>query len=191
MTSKTDWQKLLEWFASQNKFKNWEALARYTGIHSGTLTHYRKGTHPIVSKKHREALFRATGIVDFASSPEATFTRCAKAAESQTVIDARKDEQLLQSRPVRVQLQTIVLSSSKGASARAKARKILQLLSALRQELDFFAKGSTSDRKELRHLVRGRDVGYIMALFKALYNEDEFQRWVLFTSYELKGKQDD
>ncbi len=230
MSSKTEAQKLSDWFASQNKFNNWEALARFTGIDSGTLTHYRKGTRPVTLHSHREALFKATGIVDFRSAPPITttehilsnqteiastkqlasvlrqfleqqtmtvkdaasksnislvsFSRYVRGTQFPTGDNARKIEQLLQ---CRLSLPTVPSSGESGAQT--KARKILQLLSALKRELDFFAKGSPADRKELARVVKGRDVGYIMALFKALYNEDEFQRWLFFTSYDLQGSE--
>lgn len=157
MSKKTMGEKLSAWFATQNKFKSWEALARFTGIPSGTLAQYRKGTRTMTSQNHREALFKATGMVEFRSPPE----------EGQITPPS-------------------LVPSSGVSSARTGARRILQLLLALKRELDFFAKGSPADRKELTRVVKGQDVGYIMALFKALYNEDQFQRWVLHTSYELQ-----
>ena len=229
MSSKTEAQKLSDWFATQSRFNHWEALARFTGIDSGTLTHYRKGTRPVTSPAHREALFKATGIVDFKSAlpvtttdhalsnqseiastrqlasvlqqyleqqrmtvkdaasksniPLVSFRRYARGAQFPTGNNARKIEQLLQ-----CSLSLPMVPSSYESSAQTKAQKILQLLSALKRELDFFAKGSPANRKELARVVKGRDVGYIMALFKALYNEDEFQRWLYFTSYDLQGE---
>lgn len=72
-----------------------------------------------------------------------------------------------------------------------KATKVKKLLVMLADELEFFKQNAESTRETFRRVVPGEDVGYITTLLRALYNEDQFQRWLLFSKYQMKSKEED
>ena len=78
---------------------------------------------------------------------------------------------------------------SKRSSA-AHAAEVLRALRQLGQVLEFFKTGSPTDRDLLRRMVPGTDVGYITSLLRALYDEDRFEEWILFSNYTMRGAQD-
>lgn len=72
-----------------------------------------------------------------------------------------------------------------------RATRVKKLLVMLADELEFFKQNSESTREIFRRVVPGEDVGYITTLLRALYNEDQFQRWLLFSKYKMKSKEED
>lgn len=71
-----------------------------------------------------------------------------------------------------------------------RATRVKKLLVMLADELEFFKQNSESTRETFRRVVPGEDVGYITTLLRALYNEDQFQRWLLFSKYKMKSKEE-
>lgn len=74
-------------------------------------------------------------------------------------------------------------------SAEERARNVMKLLMSLSKELEFFKRCSENERITFKKIVPGQDVGYITTLLRALYDEDKFQRWLLFSTYTMKGKE--
>lgn len=59
-------------------------------------------------------------------------------------------------------------------------------LYALNDALRFFKEGSPHSRAVLRKYLNGGDVGYVITLLKALFDEEKFQNWLAMTTYEIK-----
>lgn len=72
-----------------------------------------------------------------------------------------------------------------------RAVSVKKLLVMLADELEFFKQDLESTRETFRRVVPGEDIGYITTLLRALYNEDQFQRWLLFSKYKMKSKEED
>jgi len=72
-----------------------------------------------------------------------------------------------------------------------RATRVKKLLVKLADELEFFKQNAESTRETFRRAVPGEDIGYITTLLRALYNEDQFQRWLLFSKYEMKSKEEE
>jgi len=84
-------------------------------------------------------------------------------------------------------------ATATASSKRPPALHAAEVLKALRQlgeVLEFFKKGSPQDRELLRRMVPGADVGYITSLLRALYDEDQFEEWILFSNYAMRGAED-
>jgi hypothetical protein len=75
------------------------------------------------------------------------------------------------------------------SSAETRAKTVMLLLMSLSSELEFFKTCTENDRRIFKKIVPGQDVGYITTLLRALYDEDKFQRWLLFSTYTLKGNE--
>jgi transcriptional regulator with XRE-family HTH domain len=71
-----------------------------------------------------------------------------------------------------------------------RAARVKKLLVMLADELEFFKQNSESTRETFQRVVPGEDVGYITTLLRALYDEDQFQRWLLFSKYKMKSKEE-
>jgi hypothetical protein len=69
--------------------------------------------------------------------------------------------------------------------ALASAEEVRRQIRHLSHTLDFFKQGSAVDRETLRRTIPGRDMGYLTSLLRALYDEDQFEAWILFSEYEL------
>ena len=65
---------------------------------------------------------------------------------------------------------------------------VKSLLGALEMELDYFKYGPSNRRELFRRSIFGPDVGYIMALLRALFDEERFQSWIFMSDYKLRGK---
>lgn len=77
-------------------------------------------------------------------------------------------------------------------STEAYARSVENALRRLSKELEFFKSGRSEDRQIFRRIVSAQDVGYIISLLKALFDEDAFQNWIFTAQYTIgqsKGKQ--
>lgn len=74
-------------------------------------------------------------------------------------------------------------------SAEQRARTVLRLLMSLSKELEFFKSCTEDERRIFKKTVPGQDVGYITTLLRALYDEDRFQKWLFFSTYRMKGKE--
>ena len=74
-------------------------------------------------------------------------------------------------------------------NAEARSRTVMRLLMSLASELEFFKSCTENERKIFKKIVPGQDVGYITTLLRALYDEDKFQKWLLFSTYTMKGKE--
>jgi hypothetical protein len=65
---------------------------------------------------------------------------------------------------------------------------VKSLLEALEWELDFFKYGSSNRRELFRKSIFAPDVGYIIALLRALFDEERFQTWLIMSNYKIRGK---
>ena len=88
-----------------------------------------------------------------------------------------------------VKIAQEVSSKPQSSSAETRANTVMILLMSLSSELEFFKTCGENERRIFKKIVPGQDVGYITTLLRALYDEDKFQRWLLFSSYTMKGNQ--
>ncbi|MBD3236781.1 MAG: helix-turn-helix domain-containing protein [Candidatus Eisenbacteria bacterium] len=71
------------------------------------------------------------------------------------------------------------------SDAIAHAREVRLRIQELTNILEFFKRGSSRARDALRTTIPGRDMGYLTSLLRALYDEDQFEAWILFSEYEM------
>ena len=72
-------------------------------------------------------------------------------------------------------------------SAEERAYFIGELIQTVIRELEYFKNGTKEDRDVFREVVPPEDIGYVTTLLKALYSEDQFQRWIFISRYRSKG----
>jgi len=71
------------------------------------------------------------------------------------------------------------------------ARRVENILQQLAKELNYFKSGKREDREVFRKIVMGEDVGYIISLLKALFDEDTFQNWIFAAQYKFNRRKND
>ena len=75
----------------------------------------------------------------------------------------------------------------KSESPEQHVERVRQVLSALDQELSFFKETSREREREILRLrFDPKDVGYIIALLRALYSKEAFDNWVLASGYSVR-----
>jgi hypothetical protein len=92
-------------------------------------------------------------------------------------------ESLIQSFSTERTPREITDSAAAALAVRATLRKLIA-------QLDYFKKGTDSDRKKFRETVDPVEVGYVSSILRALFDEDGFQRWMLATDYVRKTRDD-
>jgi hypothetical protein len=75
-----------------------------------------------------------------------------------------------------------------GESSKEMAQAVLTTIHRLLNELNFFKRGTAADRAAFRRIVPPRDVGYLMTLLKAMFDEDQFQEWLYFAEYNPESR---
>lgn len=169
---------LRKWFSLQKRFGSWVAMERALNITEDYLVKIKRGERRAIDPELRTKLHDATGLDIFKPISEKpgimqTFTRPDFPQKIKTK-----------------ELKPVLMKKTENNDYE-RARRIKKLLVALANELEFFKQNSDSTRETFRKVVPGEDVGYITTLLRALYNEDQFQRWLLFSKYEMKSEEED
>ncbi len=147
--------ELKKWLRSQDHYKTIKDLQGPTGIPYESLKDYFQG-RSIPSGDRLEKLSDLTGLSSLIELSPRRVSRTQKTSDS----------------------PGIGTSSSKEI-----AQSVFTTVHRLLNELNFFKRGTSADRSILRQVVPARDVGYLTTLFKAMYDEDQFQTWLYFTEY--------
>jgi len=75
-----------------------------------------------------------------------------------------------------------------GRTTKERAQEIARILGNLDRELAFFRDESRRDaRHVLRKVVDAKDVGYLIALLKAMYDDDAFENWIFGAQYVTRS----
>jgi hypothetical protein len=68
-----------------------------------------------------------------------------------------------------------------------KVRRIIGTFYLLKEQLEFLKEENEQGRDFFRKYLSKRDAAYVVALLQALFSEDEFQTWILFSEYRTGG----
>ena len=163
---------LRSWFSSQKRFGSWAAMERALKITEDYLRHIKSGEKRAVDPELRAKLFEATGLESFKP-----IVGDFKLRKSQRKISQQnpRDKDIIK---------------QFGDTPSERATRIKTLLIELADELEFFKQKPESVRRIFRKVIPGEDIGYVTTLLRALYDEDQFQRWLLFSDYKLKSKEE-
>lgn len=195
--------ELREWLQRHPEYGNISAFARRIGLPESTVGHWFRARF----LPKGQGLHKILEVTNLPSLRELA-SSCASVAQKQEQRTQRSDagfdgldkaisklssasEQVEEAERVIRRIATSTKGrkppiSPSGQGAGSRAANIRTLLGILDHELDFFKRGSRSDRAQLRRAISGEDLGYIIALLKALYaEEDEFQNWLFFANYKL------
>ncbi|MCK4415217.1 MAG: helix-turn-helix transcriptional regulator [Candidatus Eisenbacteria sp.] len=159
--------------AATGRYATIREVATATGVNYSTLRGYFQGRQ-LPSDETWRLLRMALGTASSARRPSA----------DQAASPARAERR---GRPAGgQQAQPSAASTRKSTNEPfARALEIRQQIQHLSNLLDFFKRGAASDREALRRAIPGRDMGYLTSLLRALYDEDQFEAWILFSEYTM------
>jgi hypothetical protein len=184
--------QLRNWFKSQTKWKTKKEFADDIGIKYKTLEDYfYKGSRPgkEIKKKEKPKTLQDSSKVEREPKEVEIFTDMTDEIIEIQKISSNLNEKLNDLTEIYEKCIANKLPHSKEDSTIEERVVIVkELVYALNRELEFFKKGSSESREIFGNSIYAPDVGYIMALFKALFDEDKFQTWLLMSSYELKRR---
>lgn len=203
--SETPLSRSLSTFLRSNnkRYPSMTAFAEKVGLSRHTIMQICDGRQSYLANRTRSAIFAATGLEEFAPFAEPSVNGAVPAATSQR--DAQFATELGR---IRASTEAIAQSlarlqsasmedlavpqrSPPGLSAAQHVERVRQVLTALDQELAFF---KTVEKDQARELLRSRidprDIGYIIALLRALYSKEAFENWVLASGYGLRNNAD-
>jgi len=170
------------------------------GISPNMLKKYKRGVSKPASEKNVMAILNILKDANL-TTPEQQYLFTASAKTSKQQIDIkplvkevnalRKKINQIDTKLTAAKLYEATGLKQESMNAEGRARRIMQMLLTLSKELEFFKQCSENERDLFKKIVPGQDVGYVTTLLRALYDEDKFQRWLLFSNYEMKGKDSD
>lgn len=203
--------QLQNWFESQTKYKTKKDLAKDSGIGYSNLQKYFRGdSQP--SEKIRQKLYEVTGVEILMQEIEIKEEE-QKEIESFVEIKQEEKEEITTSLDMQekiAELQKSILdlsekvnsfsgfyekcivnklpSSTEVSSVKERVEIVKELLYALNRELEFFKLTSPENREMFRRRIHAPDVGYIIALLRALFDEDKFQSFLYMSKYDMKRR---
>ena len=150
--------------------------------------------------KHGDRHAGASEVVSCPSLTETTFEQpvvCNKSLEQPIdVLMVIKEVKLLREKVDQIHARLTeanvyqeIAKKPSSNTAEEKAKNVMRLMMSLSSELEYFKSCTENERKIFKKTVPGQDVGYLTTLLRALYDEDKFQRWLLFSTYTMKGRE--
>lgn len=180
--------------AKNPETKTVSGLADATGVNEDTLSRLLRGLQT-PSQTSRQRLYEATNAEVFRGKPQ---ERAAKGSSPAPPARANGIQDLVHEvRTLSTRVEELTRSVSQGPAARTgrgnvgeqptvrmRAQNVAQILGDLDRELAFFREVTRRDaRHVLRKVVDAKDVGYLIALLKAMYDDDAFENWVFGAQY--------
>lgn len=203
--------QLQSWFKSQTKWKTRKEFAEGIGIKYSTLKKYFQGAYR-PTKENRQKLYEITGIEILKEGIKIKEKEKSKTLPDSSKIEekSKEAETFTTMKNEIIEIQNTLLNlnerldgftgicekciinklphSKEDSSIEERVEIVKELIYALNRELEFFKKGSPESREIFGNSIYAPDVGYIIALFKALFDEDKFQTWLLMSSYEINRR---
>jgi hypothetical protein len=181
------------------RYPSMTGFAKASGLSRHTIMQVCDGRLKNITSRTRSAIFATTGLPEFSPYPGPVGSRTAGTrssvaqSSSETVLLSMKGaaEKIL-SGINRLQAGTtnelgLMTKAVVSASPEQHVERIRQVLTALDQELAFFKELDRDHERELlRTRIDPKDVGYIIALLRALYSKESFDNWVLASGYSVK-----
>ena len=192
-----------QWLSQQGKFRSIAEMARSLGIAESTLGDYFSG-RSLPTPKNLNKLREATQLNVLDEIVRATTSKPderpkPRVAQNAKSLLSRLDAVKRSFASLAEEFESLVRGSGKHSEARfrdavgqtsaGRSRNIAELLARLKYELEFFKSGSAENREAFRRAVPGEQLGYVVSLLKALYDEEAFREWLHFSQLDLTEKQ--
>ena len=206
--------QLQNWFESQTKWKSYAEIGRATKIDPADVSKYFRG----IKKPGKKVRQKLSTIIDIGVLRQEAEKKGEEEKEigvkTHEIFEVKKEpEEIktpldLQEKVAELQKIVLVLSekvksfdgiceicianklpkSTEESSVKERVGIVKELLYALSSELEFFKHAPPESREIFRKKIHAPDVGYIVALLRALFDEDKFKTWLYMSSYDMKRR---
>ncbi len=185
-------EEFRKWFyQKQKKFQNQKELGDYLGLDHSTISKYLVGKN-IPKGDIRLKLYELTGIESLGSKILSK-KEMHKKIESNDVksLDKNIDEILQATKTIENEISVLHQAITETKSLKIKNtemqlyRRFARAFYQLADEIKTFKQSGVKDREKLRDMISARDVGYVSSFLKALFDEDKFSDFILFSDYKF------
>lgn len=180
------------WFSKQSMLKSQKELSDYIGVPHSTVRTYFQG-RGFPRGEIRDKLYELTEIEML--KPQGTKK---KPKVKKQGVETNIDEIVQAVKIIEQELGELRQSINKKDIQTTKSHQPTHIRFAdafysLADEILTFRDSGVIDRQKLRTMISPKDVGYVSAFLKALFDEDKFTDFILFSKYEFdkKGKSHD
>ncbi len=175
------------WFSQQNRFKTQKDLAVYIGMPCSSLKKYFQG-RLFPKGETKDKLYEITGIELL--KPKGTKK---KSKVKKQGVETNIDEIVQAVKIIEQELSELRQTINQKDIQTTKPHQPTHVRFAdafylLAEEIVSFRDSGVKDRQKLRTMISPKDVGYVSAFLKALFDEDKFSDFILFSKYEFDNK---
>lgn len=189
----------LRTYLQQNRarYPSMTAFAKAVGLSRHTIMQICDGSLTRITGQTRSAIYAASGLSSFApfAEHEGRPTRSLAAGlpsvqpslstlrrSAEAILSAVSELELAEARDVGIPKR-----APAEITASQRVERVRQVLTSLDQELTFYKDVSRErEREMLRSRIDARDIGYIIAVLRALYSKEAFDNWVLASGYDIR-----
>jgi transcriptional regulator with XRE-family HTH domain len=179
--------ELRTWFSQQKRFKTQKDLSSYIGMSYSSLKKYFQG-RSFPKGETKEKLYEITRI-ELLKPKGSKKKSMVKKQGIETNIDEIVQAVKIIEQEVSELRQTINKKNIKAAQSHQPTHvRFADAFYILADEIESFRDSGVIDRQKLRNMISPKDVGYVSAFLKALFDEDKFTDFILFSKYEFDKK---
>jgi transcriptional regulator with XRE-family HTH domain len=186
-----------KWFyQEQTRFKTQKELAKHLNIDNSTISKYLQGkSYP--KEKLKERLYEISGIELIKPNYFKDDTSILKSdkIEINKSYEINIDEILKASKKIEKELESLrqFIKDNKNSIRKSRIneashKRFARVFYDLAEEIFRFRDSGIKDREKLRSLISPKDVGYVSSFLRALFDEDKFSDFILFSNYEFEMK---
>jgi len=206
--------QLQNWFKSQTKWKSYAEIGKATGIDPSDVSKYIRGVK-MPGKKvlqklsivvdvdvlRKEAKIKGEGKEEISTKTLEKFEVKKEPDDLKTPFDMQEKvgelQKIVSDLSEKIDsfdglcekcIASKLPNSTEESSVKERVEIVKELLYALNSELEFFKKESPESREMFRKKIHAPDVGYIIALLRALFDEDKFQSWLYMSDYRMNRR---
>lgn len=187
-------EEMRRWFSKQNRWKSQVELADYLGIPQGTIGKYFTG-RALPKGELKNTLYDITGI-ELLRPEKIIKQNLTKKIKSEDVKSLKKNIQgiVQATKTIEQEISDLQAKISKNKENLAISTREAQphkrfaiAFYQLADEIKTFRQSAIKDREKLRALISVKDVGYVSSFLKALFDEDKFSDFILFSDYKFES----
>jgi len=183
------------YYQKQNRFRTQRDLGDYIGIDNSTINKYLKGTSTPKGKT-RLKLYNLTNIELIKPNDILQDKHPIKSKITQSKpYNENIDEISKATKRIENELEFLkkYFNENKKSyfiknSNQSSIEKFSLAFYNLVEEIIVLRETGVNERQELRKLISPKDVGYVSSFLKALFDEDKFTDFILFSKYEFEKK---
>lgn len=185
--------ELRKWFNKQSRWRRQRDLTDFIGIDNSTFSKYCTGKS-FPKGEIRKKLFEITGMESLNKNGTTKKKYVKNISEDDEVSHNKTPDDIgtiinniikeFENLKSSLNQNKKLLSYSK--KNEPSYLKFANAFYQLAEEIALFRGSGIKEREKLRNLISAKDVGYVSSFLKALFDEDKFSDFILFSKYEFE-----